>query len=181
MNSRVMQWLVLSRDYLQGPTEGASNSLDLPNERTSFPLPSILFNFTESGQATRPPGGSTAHYNFTRVAQATLRCKCWRAMNVKTEPALCNSARIAISRGYKQAPQPVESAVFCGKVLPALLFPPCSFPALQCRGISPKSVIPFTKYCIARATSRRPIMRTRMRMPVSPITWRTRLAAASTK
>lgn len=69
-NSRVMQWLVLSRDSLQGLAVGLQPASTKPNERTSFPLPS-------NGQAKRPPGGSTATsvYNSIRVAQATPGCK----------------------------------------------------------------------------------------------------------
>jgi hypothetical protein len=43
-------------------------------------------------------------------------------------------------------------------------------------GMSPRSVRPFTKNCTARATSKSPMMRTRMRIPVSPMMPRTRLA-----
>ena len=37
-----------------------------------------------------------------------------------------------------------------------------------CRGITPRIVRPFTKNCMASATSSKPMMRTRMRIPVSP-------------
>jgi len=50
-----------------------------------------------------------------------------------------------------------------------------------CFEITPKSVKPFTKNCMARATRSRPMMRTRMRIPVSPITVRTRSAPARTQ
>lgn len=49
------------------------------------------------------------------------------------------------------------------------------------RAMIPKSVSPFTKYCIARATSSSPMIRTRIRIPVSPITLLTRPAPASTQ
>ena len=49
-----------------------------------------------------------------------------------------------------------------------------------CFEITPRSVSPFTKNCIARATSNNPMMRTRIRIPVSPSTLRTRLAPART-
>ena len=51
----------------------------------------------------------------------------------------------------------------------------------SCLEIMPKSVRPFTKNCMARATSKSPMILTRMRMPVSPRKVRTRLAPASTK
>lgn len=47
--------------------------------------------------------------------------------------------------------------------------------------IIPRSVSPFTKNCIASATSSNPMILTRMRMPVSPSTVRIRPAPASTK
>jgi hypothetical protein len=53
VNSRVMQWLVLSRDSLQGLKV---LSLDPTNQ-----LPTSLI-----GQATRPPGGSTAHHELLK-------------------------------------------------------------------------------------------------------------------
>jgi hypothetical protein len=50
-----------------------------------------------------------------------------------------------------------------------------------CRWMIPRSVRPFTKNCIASATSSKPMILTRIRMPVSPITVRTLPAAASTQ
>ena len=58
---------------------------------------------------------------------------------------------------------------------------PSLSPSYPCRGMMPRSVRPFTKYCIARATSSNPMMRTRIRMPVSPRTPRTRPALARTQ
>ena len=49
-----------------------------------------------------------------------------------------------------------------------------------CRAITPRSVRPFTKNCTANATSSNPIMRTRILMPVSPKTRRTRSAPLRT-
>ncbi len=49
------------------------------------------------------------------------------------------------------------------------------------REMTPRSVRPFTKNCIASATSSNPMIRTRIRMPVSPRTALTRPAPASTK
>ena len=50
-----------------------------------------------------------------------------------------------------------------------------------CLAITPRSVNPFTKNCTASATSSSPMIRTRIRIPVSPITRRTRSALASTQ
>src|ERR1700739_4108178 len=47
--------------------------------------------------------------------------------------------------------------------------------------MTPRSVSPFTKNCIARATSSKPMILTRMRMPVSPSTNLTRPAPANTR
>ena len=83
--SRVMQWLVLSRDYLQG-FQRCTACARRKTLRTSFPLPSdsrsLQVPDLGSGRPfiihafrARPPGGSTATSNFIRVAQATGRCK----------------------------------------------------------------------------------------------------------
>jgi hypothetical protein len=49
------------------------------------------------------------------------------------------------------------------------------------RAITPRSVSPFTKSCIASATSNSPMILTRIRIPVSPMNALTRPAPASTK
>ena len=81
-----------------------------------------------------------------------------------------NRSRVT-SRRLETAPRlPAIPAVsglrFHKKVEPAIF-------TAQCRGIIPRSVSPFTKNCIASATSSRPMMRTSIRMPVSPSTRRT--------
>jgi hypothetical protein len=68
----------LTGDNLLGPAMACSLRVslqgfrgELPHltQRTSFPLPS-------TGQAIRPPGGSTANFcNFPRVSETTLVCK----------------------------------------------------------------------------------------------------------
>src|SRR6201996_6398149 len=54
---------------------------------------------------------------------------------------------------------------------------------LEIQGLemTPRSTKPLTKYCTASATSRRPMTRTRMRMPVWPRTRATRSALPSTR
>jgi hypothetical protein len=49
------------------------------------------------------------------------------------------------------------------------------------RTMTPRSASPLTKYCTASDTSSRPMMRTRMRMPVSPRARATRVAPPSTR
>jgi len=68
-----MQWLVLSRDYLQGSTE-----LNDPRStlRTSFPLPSL--GAGPNSRAFAPRGHREAPlltFNQIRVPQVPLRCK----------------------------------------------------------------------------------------------------------
>jgi hypothetical protein len=68
----------LTGDVLLGPAMACSLRVSLQGfrgklphltQRTSFPLPS-------TGQAIRPPGGSTANFcNLPRVSEATLVCK----------------------------------------------------------------------------------------------------------
>ena len=135
-------------------------------ERTSFPLPS-------SGQATRPPGGSTAHLqlleNSTSYSLFATRGRLSRNRQLRLVENSNQHARM-------QANNLWESRAFCGKTVLAPAPPP-----LHCFAITPRSVKPLTKNCIARATSSKPIIRTRMRMPVSPRNARTRPAPASTQ
>jgi hypothetical protein len=79
-----MQWLVLSRDSLQGFNGAHRAHNERPYEPASqfphFQDFKVLISDRAGPLSTtlsreRPPGGSTATYNFIRVAQATGRCK----------------------------------------------------------------------------------------------------------
>ena len=183
INSRVMQWLVLSRDYLQG-FQRCTACARRKTLRTSFPLPSdsrsLQVPDLGSGRPfiihafrARPPGGSTATSNFIRVAQATRRCKLYGP----TLRSACNSHKVNnFKRLGEIAPGPAIKPHISsvGNVV-------TNRQVHRCFGITPKSVSPFTKYCIASATSSSPMIRTRIRMPVSPRTPRTRAAAPNTR
>ena len=166
INSRVMQWLVLSRDSLQG---FSCACLTRPYE------PAFLASHFPLGAGHIGHREAPLLLSTFRVAQATRRC------NSMAQHSMCTSLQLVDNinmLGRRQAPSPVETLRFLWETrCIALLNPPDPY---RCFGTSPRSVSPFTKYCIASATSSKPMIRTRMRMPVSPSTPRTRAAAAST-
>jgi hypothetical protein len=156
-------------DSLQGFNGAHRAQLVRPYEPAShFPKSKIV-----DLRLGRPHGHREAPLlttNPVRVAQTTLRCKLLRPTQIQ---------------GLQQEKDSIfkrldSSAAACGKQRFLWEASPGSG-GHMCRGIRPKSVIPFTKYCIASATSSRPMIRTRMRMPVSPRNWRTRAAAPSTR
>ncbi len=176
MNSRVMQWLVLSRDSLQGFNGAHRAKLVRPNEPASL-FPHIQDSKVPDLRSGRPHGHREAPLlttNSIRVAQATPRCKHCGSTFCPAFRSVRNSQK---NNNFKRLD---STSAGCGKL--RILWETAAVPGdHMCRGISPKSVIPFTKYCIASATSSKPIMRTRIRMPVSPRNRRTRAAAASTR
>jgi len=103
--------------------------------------------------------------NFSRVAQATPVCK---QSADHTCVALLQLRENSNPNSELQAHALWKAPLFVGN-------------SRYWRAMTPRSVRPFTKYCIAKATSSRPITRTRTRMPVSPITFRTLPAPASTQ
>ena len=149
-----MQWLVLCGIPYRGSDCAANAASTDPTNQ----LPTSLV-----GQATRPPGTPLLICNFLRVAQATSRCNSRSDRVFRAESRLVENINHAVS---VQASGAVETTHILWET-----------PA-QDREIRPKSVSPFTKNCIASATSSKPMMRTRIRMPVSPITLRTRPAPA---
>ena len=161
-DSRVLQWLVLCGIPYRG--SGVRLGAPHPAQRTSFPLPSW----------GRPHGHREAPLlicNSQRVAHARPYCKfcSGSAPGCAAFAPCCNRPKRAANRqqGRREARGNPGFRRQFGR---------------QWRGtIRPKSVSPLTKNCMARATSSRPMMRTRMRMPVSPMTWRTRPAPASTQ
>jgi hypothetical protein len=123
MNSRVMQWLVLSRDYLQG-FQRCTACARRKTLRTSFPLPSdsrsLKVPDLGSGRPfiihafrARPPGGSTATSNFIRVAQACQRCKlCGPTLQCPYKSHKPNNFNCL----DRSAPKPVgKPRILCGK------------------------------------------------------------------
>ena len=105
--SRVLQWLVLSRDSLQRIQGLLSHPIQRTQSITLLPTSLI-------GQAQRPPGGYTSCCllpccNFQRVAQATLYCNCCMKI-YPAEPCLprCNFPTIATIRTDCKLPS-------CGK------------------------------------------------------------------
>jgi hypothetical protein len=154
-----MQWIVLCGIPYRG--SGATASPDPTNQfhYFGFPLPTW----------GRPHGHREAPLllcNSQRVAHATFDCK---RCPSSPESSLCNSLRIATGPAVYKVEGLWKASCFCGKA------------PFYCRAINPKSVSPLTKNCMARATSKRPMMRTRMRIPVSPSTLRTLPAPASTQ
>ena len=92
--SRVLQWLVLSRDSLQRIQGLLSHPIQRTQSITLLPTSLI-------GQAQQPPGGYTSCCslpccNFQRVAHASLYCKRYREV-YPAGPYLprCNFPRIA--------------------------------------------------------------------------------------
>ena len=138
----------------------------------SFPLPSHL-----NLDGGRPHGHREAlllTFNLIRVAQHSHQCKHSGAAN-----RLClHHLKEFLFRALEFAPShPVETLSFLWEIERS----PHPRTGTYCFAINPRSVSPFTKYCMASATSRSPMMRTRMRMPVSPMSCRTLPAPASTK
>jgi len=171
--------------------------------RTGFPLP-------HSGQATKATGRLHCYIcNFLRVAQATLLCKSRKALihapfrdflRIAMGGGCCNLQRLWKGAGFcgKGASGCMESGRnwlatlrFFGAmelkealqtgVQPDSAGPGSPNPGFQGREITPRSVNPFTKNCMASATSNSPMILTRMRIPVSPSTVFTLPAPASTR
>jgi len=125
--------------------------------------------------------------NFSRIAQATLRCKSRNRLISCAVPRLSeNNNRTA----FPQLSQPVErdrllweTALDVRQYWGNAVSNHDKFSRLVSHGreITPRSVRPFTKNCMASATSSSPMILTNIRIPVSPITALTRPAAANTK
>jgi hypothetical protein len=179
--------------FSAGFPTGVQGHLPHLTQRTSFPLPS-------SGQATRPPGGSTAQQQLFKSTTAYSRL----------QPATGNAgfrfkqpAENSNTHAQRQAKWLWERSSNCGKhdILARgsnsapkgthrspILFQPHldrelfeAGPGPYGREIIPRSVKPLTKNCMASATSSNPIILTRIRIPVSPMNARTRPAPASTQ
>lgn len=97
LNSRVMQWLVLCGIPYRG--SGALASPDPANQ-----LPTSLL-----GQATRPPGGSTAHLQLSKSSTCYLCLQAVHGQAVFTSVQLPENSNPS---AYLQALQPVESPLF---------------------------------------------------------------------
>ncbi len=196
-----MQWVCSLRDSLQGPDELYAS---YPPYEPASHFPQFKPCCTQKGQATKATRRLHCYIcNFLRVAQATLQCKsrigCIHA-------PFRDFLRITTTRGTRNPARLWKGARFCGKHsrnrmksgpnvdsgkthsapnhfqnrptvsgLPELSNSP------YCREMTPRSVSPFTKNCMASATSSSPMIRTRIRIPVSPSTVFTLPAPASTR
>ena len=194
--SWVMQWVCSLWDSLQGL--GVRLTLPHLTLRTGFPLP----------LKGRPHGHREAPLlicNFLRVTQATLGCKSQKRLISRavcdfpennngpriTQPkAACGKASDSVGNSSKATPIRLKSS--CKFDRNGLLFTSLRsadgptrremrLSGRYGREMIPRSVSPFTKNCMASATSSKPMILTRMRMPVSPSTIRIRPAPASTK
>jgi hypothetical protein len=192
-SSRVMQWVCSLRDSLQGLDE-----LTLPIRPTNR-LPTSLYSSLAALKRAGPTATGRLHCyicNFLRVAQATPRCKSRNRLNrraVSRLPENINGPRtmqlmLAVERKRFLWETPSHARGISTKNAPDISISchnnHCALGGSNrayCRGMTPRSVSPFTKNCMASATSNRPMMRTRIRIPVSPSTARTRPAPASTK
>jgi len=178
---------------VRGATNASSSN---PTNR----LPTSL-----KGQATRPPGGSTAHlqlfksntgYSRMQIAKTLDFTRCLRLPENNNGPqitqpkAACGKASDSVGNSSKATPIRLKSS--CKFDRNGLLFTSLRsadgptrremrLSGRYGREMIPRSVSPFTKNCMASATSSKPMILTRMRMPVSPSTIRIRPAPASTK
>jgi hypothetical protein len=158
----------LAREPLSGHAMVCSLRYSLQGSgRYCITLPyELASHFPQLGQASQATG--TLHCptsNFSRVAQTTLLCNTFTGVNPAAGLQLLKGSSQSTATQGRSLWKPL---VFCGK-------------HAQPRLKNPRSVSPFTKNCIASATSNRPMIRTRMRMPVSPSTDFTLPAPASTQ
>jgi len=157
-----MQWIVLCGIPYRG--SGALASPDPTNvfHYLSFPLPTLRAGPKATGRLyclLQLFESNTDHSHLQAVRTANLL------------------ARLQLSENSNE--RDGMQARSCGKCL--LSVGNSNYARLYWRGIMPRSVRPFTKNCMARATSNNPMTLTRIRMPVSRITRRTPSAPARTK
>ena len=105
------------------------------------------------------------HCDFLRISIPRSLCNlyyCGKSVPFVGKPPIpCFHALIPDSRNCHESSCMQKGRFRTSGIAPFYFIP-------YCRAISPRSVNPFTKNCMASATSSRPIIRTRMRMPLSP-------------
>lgn len=163
-----MQWVCSLWYSLQGP--GALHS--------ASPYPTNRLPLVSKTRPTTPvcQEAPLLHLQLFEISTANLCLQLIRLRFSQSQSQLSESINEPLSM---QAILLWKARIFCGK-RPHPRSPRTDRESLLAypRTKNPRSVSPFTKNCIASATSSSPIMRTRMRIPVSPITDFTRPAAA---
>ena len=190
-----MQWFVLCGIPYRGTGDAVTAISTDPTNRLPFSHPGRPLKATRKRPLLN-----------LQLFKISTSCSCLQLV-----PGSCRSTQLRLAENSSALvpPQPgraVESAGNCGKTRACTDFATtraagqgwgsvsCSkSPAQKVSSLiragtrywlfamTPRSVRPFTKNCMASATSSRPMMRTRMRIPVSPRTARTRSAPASTQ